>query len=261
MRTIFNMKGRTMTAIYEPKGRAAEYAALAINQYIGCEHRCRYCYATTLAQRLGVEPGQVRARPGVIESLKKQAAKLAGDKRRVLLSFLSDPYPPIEDELFLTREVMGILSNHRIGFQILTKAAQRATEDFDLYTARDMFAVTLTFPDHKRSYEWEPMANSPFERIDALRMAHEFGIHAWASIEPVIDPAASLEVMEMAVPFVDLFKIGKLNHQSSETDWRAFGIAAVELCRKFGKPYFIKHDLAEHLNGFEYANTDTRLVK
>jgi DNA repair photolyase len=250
-----------MTAIYEPQGRAAEYAGLAINQYIGCVHGCRYCYAAALGKRLGVKTGEVRARAGVIESLKKQAPKLAGDKRRVLLSFLSDPYPPIEDELFLTREVMTILGVHGMGFQVLTKAAQRATEDFDLYTARDMFAVTLTFPDHRRSYEWEPMANNPLERIDALRIAHEFGIRTWASIEPVLDPAASLEVMDMAAPFVDLFKIGKVNHQKNETDWRAFGIASVELCRKLGKPYFIKNDLAAHLNGFEYASTDTRLVE
>jgi DNA repair photolyase len=250
-----------MTAIYEPRGRAAEYAGLAINQYIGCVHGCKYCYAAALVKQLGCQVGEVKPRAGVIESLKKQAPKLAGDKRRVLLSFLSDPYPPIEDELFLTRAVMEILSNHRIGFQVLTKAAIRATEDFDLYTARDMFAVTLTFPDRKRSCEWEPMANSPFERIEALYKAKLAGIRTWASIEPVIDPAASLEVMDMAAPFVDLFKIGKLNHQKNETDWRAFGIAAVELCRKLGKPYFIKNDLAAHLNGFEYANTDSRFIE
>jgi DNA repair photolyase len=250
-----------MTAIYEPRGRAAEYAGLAINQYIGCVHGCKYCYAAALVRRDGMEVGQVRVQKGVIESLKRQAPKLAGDKRRVLLSFLSDPYPPIDDKLFLTREVMGILKAYGMGFQVLTKAAQRATDDFDLYTDRDMFAVTLTFPDCKRSYEWEPMANSPFERIEALRWAKLMGIRTWASIEPVIDPAASLEVMDMAAPFVDLFKIGKLNHQKNDTDWRAFGNAAIELCRRLGKPFFIKQDLAAHLNGFEYASTDTRLVK
>ena len=34
-----------MTIIYEPKGRAREYAALAANLYNTCSHGCRYCYA------------------------------------------------------------------------------------------------------------------------------------------------------------------------------------------------------------------------
>lgn len=34
-----------MNVIYEPKGRAREYAPLACNLYMGCTHGCKYCYA------------------------------------------------------------------------------------------------------------------------------------------------------------------------------------------------------------------------
>ncbi|MFW5803546.1 MAG: hypothetical protein ACOCWJ_06470 [Verrucomicrobiota bacterium] len=34
-----------MKIIYEPKGRAREYAPLACNLFWGCPHGCRYCYA------------------------------------------------------------------------------------------------------------------------------------------------------------------------------------------------------------------------
>ena len=35
-----------MNAIYEPKGRAGEYAQLAVNLWRGCPHGCTYpCYA------------------------------------------------------------------------------------------------------------------------------------------------------------------------------------------------------------------------
>mgnify|MGYP001557876463 FL=1 len=32
-----------MSLIYEPAGRAREYAALACNVYRGCDHACVYC--------------------------------------------------------------------------------------------------------------------------------------------------------------------------------------------------------------------------
>lgn len=34
-----------MKVVYEPKGRAKEYADLAFNTYLSCPHGCRYCYA------------------------------------------------------------------------------------------------------------------------------------------------------------------------------------------------------------------------
>lgn len=40
-----------MPVIYEPKGRANEYSPYACNLYIGCSHRCRYCYAPHTLQR------------------------------------------------------------------------------------------------------------------------------------------------------------------------------------------------------------------
>ena len=33
-----------MEIIYEPSGRAKEYAELAANLYKGCDHRCVYCF-------------------------------------------------------------------------------------------------------------------------------------------------------------------------------------------------------------------------
>ena len=42
-----------MKVIYEPKGRAKEYAELAVNLYNGCSHGCEYCYARKIANRFG----------------------------------------------------------------------------------------------------------------------------------------------------------------------------------------------------------------
>jgi len=83
------------------------------------------------------------------------------------------------------------------------------------------------------------------------------------SLEPVLDPKASLQIIENTWEWVDLYKIGKLNHdkeREAQIDWRRFGARAIELCAKYGKRYYIKEDLAKHLDGIEFTQTDTREV-
>ena len=55
--------------------------------------------------------------------------------------------------------------------------------------------------------------------------------------------------------------MGKLNHApvlEDEIDWRRFGARAAQLLEKLGKKYYIKKDLAEHLEGIGYRNTEFR---
>jgi DNA repair photolyase len=250
-----------MSVIYEPRGRAAEYSLLACNLFSGCLHRCSYCYAP---QTLHVTSEQfhtrVKPRPGILTKLRREAVKLQDTDRRVLLCFTCDPYPPEDIEQGTTRQAIKILRQSNITFQILTKAGMRAGRDFDLYDTFDAFASTLTFIDEKQSIEYEPKAALPAERIEALKLAHEAGITTWASLEPVLDVRQSLELIRQTYKFVDLFKIGKLNYRASSIDWRQFGIKTLELCREYGKAYYIKNDLAKYLHGIEIDNTDTRTI-
>lgn len=241
--------------IYSPKGKAAEYSHLALNHYTGCGHQCTYCYLRT---RYGADP-EPKAKVGIFERLKYQMATLSGTKERVLLSFSSDPYQPLNAGLGLTRQCLALLYYNNVPFQVLTKGALAAANDFDLYRHCDAFAVTLTLLD-ERWKEWEPKAGEPASRMAALREAKQAGIETWVSLEPVIDPEQSLKIIEETHEYVDLYKIGTLNYVTppSPIDWRAFGREAIALCERFGKPYCIKSDLAQHLGGISFHNTDNR---
>ena len=81
-------------------------------------------------------------------------------------------------------------------------------DDFDLLRPGDEFATTLTFLDEQKSRQWEPGTAIPEERIESLRKAHELGIRTRVSLEPIIEPAESIEIIRRTHTFVDLFKVG-----------------------------------------------------
>jgi DNA repair photolyase len=136
-----------------------------------------------------------------------------------------------------------------IGVRILTKGGMRSIKDFDLLTLThdDAYGATLTFLDDEDSKFFEPNAALPDERIDALKLASKSKIYTWASLEPVIDPIQTLEIILATREFVDEYKVGKWNYdaRAKEIDWNWFGHKAVELLEKYGKKYYIKEDLRE----------------
>lgn len=253
-----------MTVIYEPRGRAREYALLACNLYGGaCPHRCSYCYvpSATRQSRARWEATPWYVRKDVIKWLEKDAERLAGTAERVLLCFHCDPYTFEAEASGVTREALEILRKYDVPFQVLTKGGMWAAADFDLYGRHDAFATTMTFIDPTCSGAYEPGAAMPGERIRTMMEARRWGIETWVSLEPVLSPSESLAVIERTHDYVDLYKIGKLNHdpqREAQIDWRSFGARAIELCEKYGRRYYIKADLAQHLDGIEFTSTDTR---
>jgi len=255
-----------MNVIYRPRGRALEYSYLACNLYGGmCPHRCSYCYVAGAMRksRAQWEATPWYVRKDVIKWLERDAERLAGTEERVLLCFHCDPYTPEAANFGVTRQALKVLRSHDVPFQVLTKGGMRAAPDFDLYGPRDAFATTMTFVEEGPSRQEEPGAATPWERTKAIIQAHDRGIETWVSLEPVLDPKVSLRIIENTWEWVDLYKIGKLNHdpeREAKIDWRSFGARAIELCERYGKRYYIKEDLAKHLDGIEFTQTDTRKV-
>ena len=238
-----------MNVIYEPKGRAKEYSELACNLYRGCTHGCRYCYAPSCMRTTGEKwHAHAEPRPNVLENLEKDATKLRGDSRRVLFSFLSDPYQPLERIERLTRQALRIVTKYRLNSQVLTKGCGDLIQD-DLGLMKDAYTqlgITLCFVDDALRQDWEPHASTVEERFAVLKAAHKAGIFTWVSLEPVIDPAQALEVIRMAHPYVDFWKVGKLNHLKEDeraVNWRKFLSDVEFLLSKLNAKYYIKNDL------------------
>ena len=132
---------------------------------------------------------------------------------------------------------------------ILTKGGQRAERDFDLLTRADWFGVTLTNLDDMRSLSWEPGAALPAERIASLRRAKELGIKTWVSLEPVLYPEITLEIIGRTHSFVDIFKVGALNYNlhSKNINWHVFANQVNRLLTDLKCSYYLKDDLRKWL--------------
>jgi DNA repair photolyase len=245
----YSVKGCSI--IYAPAGQAGEYAPLAANPYRGCGHGCVYCYVPA-AIRMSRESFDAGAapKPEFLARLIHDAQKYRahGVTAQVLLSFTTDPYHPRDTTL--TRQVLAALRDHGLAFCALTKGGARALRDLDLFRPlRDAFASTLTTLDADQSRAWEPAAAIPDDRLAALRAFHEAGIFTWVSLEPVFDPAMTLAIIRESAPYVDLYKIGRLNYHrdAKAIDWRRFTEDAIRLVTDLGKRHYVKRDLQPFL--------------
>lgn len=240
--------------LYTPSGKAGEYAeGLAANPYIGCNHRCRYCYAPSMVHRTREEfHSNITPRKDWLKKLALDIKDMkdAGDTRTVFFSFVTDPYNELESELLLTRQSLEMLKNAGIPFTVLTKSIS-AQEDFDIYTpGRDSFGTTLTCMDDNVAKKWEPNAPRPFDRLMQIHKAKKKGIRTWISLEPVIDDEQARKVLSSCLDLVDEIKIGKLNYHKpdQEIDWKTFAKDMLELSKVVDCKITLKQDLLKLLD-------------
>jgi DNA repair photolyase len=178
----------------------------------------------------------------------------------IFFSFISDIYQPFPPGIDITREAIQIVKRSGNRLRILTKGGPLARRDFDLLTPDDELGATLTFDFADDSRVWEPNAAKPWERMATLITAKNHGIKTWASFEPVIDPMQTLSMIQVMAPYLDVIKVGKLNHPEKvdwpsedwkervlRIDWADFAVEVKALLEETGKPYLIKSDLATYL--------------
>ena len=252
-----------MAAIYEPKGAAREYSPLSLNYIKGCDHGCVYCYVPKMMKRFNTgyvhSDVYIKEEKALMKEIVASCKKHRNSDKQVFLSFLTDPYSSFNKNTKLTRRVLEILLDYNIPVSILSKGGMRILDDIDVFKkfgANIQVGASLTFTNISDSLKWEKGAAIPEERFFALEYLHNEGIRTWASMEPVIYPDQSLEIMEITNGYVDGFKIGKLNHfpkHEVRFDWTKFLNDTISIMRKYNKMFYIKNDL------FEFANEETVL--
>lgn len=223
-RKMFNGK-----ALYNPSGKAGEYGQWAVNFYNGCSNGCSYCYlrrgvlssvmgggSPTLKKcfvRNGDPHPEAHAYHLAAAEIMKNRDEIIRDGG-VFFSFSTDPCLP--ETVSLTALTAAFCLSNGIPVIILTKCTAwldsgNSSVGTFFNTANNNkrnVAVGFTLTGHD---EMEPGAASNAERMAAMKRLHDLGYRTFASIEPVVDFAASLRMIRECVQHCDHFKIGLLS--------------------------------------------------
>lgn len=256
-----------MATIYEPKGAAREYSPLALNYFTGCDLGCKTCYVPIFLkyyQNKNYVHSEVKMKDEktLLTEIENSCKKFKNSEKQVMFSFLTDPYTHFNDQTKTTRKVLELFLKYNIPVSILSKSGTRMLQDLDIFKqfGKNMqIGSSLTFTNPDDSLKWESFAALPEDRFEAMETIHNACIRTWASIEPVIIPEQSLEIMEVTHSYVDAYKIGKLNHfgkQESKVDWTKFLSNAVSIMRKHNKLFYIKKDLLKFKPRSLYLNPE-----
>lgn len=238
-----------MKVIYIPRGKAREYSPLAVNLYSGCGHKCSYCYVpNVLRMDRSKFDNEVSERNDIIKDLEKDAKKIYGSDKQVFMSFTTDPYNPLNDNLKLTRQALQIFLENKIPVSILTKSGMKAIQDIDIiknFGSHIKIGASLTYDNSKESQRIERSAALPMERLEMLKYFWTEGVRTWVSFEPIMDPEQMLNLLYLSIPFVDEYQFGKLADDKRSFNWNNIVETIVMRLRNYNKPFYIKKTLRQ----------------
>lgn len=196
------------------KSQVSDYT---VNPYVGCQHRCTYCYARFMKRFTGhKEPwGEfVDVKINAPDLLRKDMYKRPPG--RVWISGVCDPYQPIEKKYELTRKCLEILVGCGWPTTIQTKSPL-VLRDIDLFrrSANIEVGLSVTTADDDMRKLFEPNAPSIKERIKAVGEVHHEGIRTYAMIAPMLPGAEGLAAQLSGK--VDYVLIDRMNYHYG--DW------------------------------------------
>ena len=202
----------------------------SFNPYTGCAHNCIYCYATYIPRF-----HQLRLKKLLFSRLEKDLDNLPSNSL-ISMSNSSDPYPPSEKHLKVTRRCLEIMREYDIRLLIVTKSDIVARDADILSEMRCAVSVTITSLSKDLAKKLERGAPDPKNRIDTLRYIKDHGIPVILRLDPVIPFLTEKDVIKVLekCDFVDHVVTSTLKLKKNMVN-RFAGFP--ELINKFKKIY------------------------
>ncbi len=182
-----------------------------INPYVGCPHKCVYCYAEYMRKFSGHEEPW-----GDFLDVRYCSVPLKPSllfHRHVLLSSVTDPYNRYEQQYELTRKLLKQLQVCQAYVHILTKSSL-VTRDIDILKQLPSCEVTFSFSSSDDTVRRlaEPGASCVEDKINALKILHENGLQTAVMIAPILPGITDWkEIILQTRPYTDRYSFDSLN--------------------------------------------------
>jgi DNA repair photolyase len=167
----------------------------SLNPYMGCVHRCTFCYVRAFERRADRPSDDrygrsIRVKTNVAEVLRRELARASWEREIVAIGAATDPYQPAEGRYKLTRACLEVLAEYANPARLITRGPM-IVRDVDVLTrlaSRASFAVTFSVPtiDHDIWRRTEPGTAPPHQRLRALRTLVDAGIEANVGMAPIL---------------------------------------------------------------------------
>jgi DNA repair photolyase len=167
----------------------------SLNPYMGCVHRCTFCYVRHFEQRADRPSddgyGQsIRVKTNVAEVLRRELARSSWEHESVALGTATDPYQPAEGRFRLTRACLEELAHAYNSFSIVTRGPL-VVRDIDVLqaaSARVEVSVYFSLPtlDERVWRTTEPGTAPPHSRLEAVRRLSDAGIDVGVGMAPIL---------------------------------------------------------------------------
>jgi DNA repair photolyase len=167
----------------------------SLNPYMGCVHRCTFCYVRAFELRAD-RPfddrygRSIRVKTNVVDVLRRELAKPSWEPETVAIGAATDPYQPAEGRYRLTRGCIEALGDAANPFSIITRGPL-IVRDVDVLAAaarRASVSVTFSVPtlDDEIWRRTEPGTAHPRQRLRALKTLVDAGVRASVGMAPIL---------------------------------------------------------------------------
>ncbi|MDR3276869.1 MAG: radical SAM protein [Treponema sp.] len=182
-----------------------------INPYIGCPHKCMYCYAeymkhfTNHGEAWGDFLDVKRCDRAI------NMSRLRG--KTVVLSSTTDAYNPFERKFEATRGILKQFIHTEVHVEIMTKS-DLVLRDRDLFKEipNIRIGVSLNTLDDGIRKQIEPGAPSIENRIKAIRTLHEEGFDTYIFLSPLFPGISDFrEILDACKDSTRMFYFENLN--------------------------------------------------
>ena len=167
----------------------------SLNPYMGCAHRCTFCYVRHFEHRADRPSDDrygrsIRVKPNVAEVLRRELGRPSWRHEEVALGTATDPYQPAEGRFKLTRACIVELAASGTPFSIVTRGPLIVRDLDVLRAAAHEVEVRVYFSlptlDDRVWRTTEPGTAPPASRLRAVRALADAGIDVGIGMAPIL---------------------------------------------------------------------------